>query len=110
MPFRAAVFTGLGVFGFVPVIHQSFFTWDHMPTPVRIAMGHLLVMGACYLTVRAASSPLTLTRASVSVVCRQAARGRARPPCTHLNNQPCCCLGSAFEVAAFRPKPNSPKL
>lgn len=50
MPFRAAVFTGLGVFGFVPVIHQSFFTWDHMPTPVRIAMGHLLVMGACYLT------------------------------------------------------------
>ena len=26
-----------GVFGFVPVIHQSFFTWADMPTPVRIS-------------------------------------------------------------------------
>jgi hypothetical protein len=24
------------------------------------------------------------------------------PPHRHINNQSCCCLGSAFEVAAFR--------
>jgi len=50
------------VFGFVPVIHQSFFTWADMPAPVRIAIAYMLVMGACYLTVSelAVSEPLLL--------------------------------------------------
>ena len=32
----------------------------------------------------------------------QAARGWTPPPCRHFKIQSCCCLGSAFEVAAFQ--------
>jgi hypothetical protein len=31
-----------------------------------------------------------------------AARGWARPPCRPFKIQSCCCLGSAFELAAFQ--------
>jgi hypothetical protein len=34
----------------------------------------------------------------------EAARGWARPPCRPFKNQSWCCLGSAFEVAAFKPQ------
>lgn len=57
---------GLGVFGFVPVIHQSFFTWADMPTPVRIAIAYMLVMGACYLTVSCESGSASCSSSSPS--------------------------------------------
>jgi hypothetical protein len=37
-----------------------------------------------------------------SVATPQSARGWTRPPCRHFNIQSCCCLGSAFEVAALQ--------
>jgi hypothetical protein len=43
-----------------------------------------------------------------SVATPHAARGRARPHCGHSKIRPCCCLGCAFEMAAFtNPNPSS---
>jgi hypothetical protein len=41
-------------------------------------------------------------REQKSVLTPQAARGWYHPPCGHFKSQSCCCLGSAFEVAAFQ--------
>jgi hypothetical protein len=45
--------------------------------------------------------PTRRWREQQSVATSQTARERAHPPCRHSNNQS-CCLGSAFEVAAFQ--------
>ena len=37
-----------------------------------------------------------LVESSTAVASAQPARGWARPPCRHLKNQSCCCLGSGF--------------
>jgi hypothetical protein len=37
-----------------------------------------------------------------SMATPQAARGQARPPCSHFKIQSCFCLGSAFELVGFQ--------
>jgi hypothetical protein len=46
--------------------------------------------------------PAAWWREQKSVLTPQAARGWYHPPCGHFKSQSCCCLESAFEVAAFQ--------
>jgi len=50
-PLRAAMFSGLGLVGIVPIMHQLLFTWRELPPPIlRMALLYEFPMAACYLT------------------------------------------------------------
>ena len=49
-PMRAVLFSGLGACGAFPILHQTFFTWRVVPTPMIVTFWLELLMGACYLT------------------------------------------------------------
>jgi len=48
-PYRAVLFSGLGACGAFPILHQTFFTWRVVPTPMIVTFWLELLMGACYL-------------------------------------------------------------
>ena len=49
-PLRAALFSGLGGCGSFPILHQTWFTWHTVPTPIAVMLWMELLMGACYLS------------------------------------------------------------
>ena len=48
-PTRAAMFSALGLFGVVPVVHQVFFFWRVLPELLSLALAYELLMGFLYL-------------------------------------------------------------
>ena len=48
-PLRAALFSCLGGCGSFPILHQTWFTWHTVPTPIAVMLWMELLMGACYL-------------------------------------------------------------
>lgn len=46
---RAGMFSALGLFGILPMGHQAFFVWNHVPPSLTQAMLYEAVMGFCYL-------------------------------------------------------------
>ena len=49
-PIRAALFTALASFGFFPWIHNVFFVWKVVPTPIWHGFLLELLMGFCYVS------------------------------------------------------------
>lgn len=49
-PLRAALFSCLGGCGSFPILHQTWFTWHTVPTPIAVMLWMELLMGACYLS------------------------------------------------------------
>ena len=47
---RAMLFCFLGGSGMFPIFHQTFFTWQAVPSPILHMLSMELLMGACYLT------------------------------------------------------------
>ena len=48
-PMRAVLFSGLGACGAFPILHQTFFTWEVVPTPMVVTLWLEILMGVCYL-------------------------------------------------------------
>jgi adiponectin receptor len=46
---RAALFSGLGLFGIVPIAHQALFYWRVLPELLSLALAYELLMGFLYL-------------------------------------------------------------
>jgi adiponectin receptor len=46
---RAALFSALGCFGVVPILHQAFFFWRVLPELLSLALAYELLMGFLYL-------------------------------------------------------------
>lgn len=46
---RATLFSALGLFGVVPILHQAFFFWHVLPDLLALAIAYELLMGFLYL-------------------------------------------------------------